>query len=68
MDAVVGVPLQPGHLLQVGVQLHLVRERGVGRVGEQLVELGWGEVRDADVADVAGGEEALHGVPGLEDS
>lgn len=64
MDAAHLVVGDPVALLQVRVEFHLVDGGRDGGVAEELVELGGGEVGDADAADAAGAEEAFHGVPG----
>lgn len=53
VDTVVGVELKPFVLLEVGVHFHLVDARGVGGVVQEVLELRWGEVGDADVAGEA---------------
>ena len=48
------------------MEFHLVGVGFVGGVGEEVAELGGGEVRDSDVAGEAFGVEESHGGPGGE--
>ena len=65
VDAVVFVQLYPIVLLQVRVELELVEGGLDGRAADEVSQLVWIEVRDANVADFAGSEKLLHGVPCL---
>ena len=55
----------PGGLLEVGVGFELVDGRFDGGGLEEVMELGRGEVGDADLAHFGGDEEGGHCVPCL---
>ena len=59
------VVFNPGGLLEVGVGFELVDGGFDGGGGEEVVQLGGGEVGDADLADFGGEEEGGHCVPCL---
>ncbi len=59
------VVFYPGGLLQVGVGFELVDGGFDGGRLEKVMELGRGEIGDADLADFGGDEEGGHCVPCL---
>ena len=59
------VVFYPGGLLQVGVGFELVDGGFDGGGLEKVMELGRGEIGDADLADFGGDEEGGHCVPCL---
>lgn len=66
MDIVVLVPLYPTNLLQVGMELELMGVGLDGRWCDEVLQLFWAEVGDANFTDFACGKERFHGVPCLE--
>ena len=65
VDSVLRVEGAEGFLLQVRVEFHLVGGGHDGGRGEEVGELGVGEVRDADCARFAVVEGLFHGLVGL---
>ena len=66
MDIMVLVPLYPINLLQVGMEFELMGVGLDGRSCDEVLQLFWAEVGDANFTDFACDKERFHSVPCLE--